>query len=78
MDQKNMLLTANISDKLKFINFLQILSFLLDTFIKSLGKDDFKYSSKQFDSEILDLVKQKEFYFFEYLSGFKTFSRKTA
>lgn len=53
------IITANISDKLKFINSWQILSFSLDNFIKNLDKDDFKYSSKQSDIEVLDLVKQK-------------------
>lgn len=53
------IITANISDKLKFINSWQILSFSLDNFIKNLDKDGFKYSSKQSDIEVLDLVKQK-------------------
>lgn len=53
------IITANISDKLKFINSWQILSFSLDNFIKNLDKDDFKYSSKQSDIKVLDLVKQK-------------------
>ena len=53
------IIIANISDKLKFINSWQILSFSLDNFIKNLDKDDFKYSSKQSDIEVLDLVKQK-------------------
>ena len=44
-------------------------SFSLDMFIKKLNKDDFKFPSQEFDNNILDLVKQKEFYPYEYMSN---------
>ena len=38
-----------------------------------LGNDDFKYWSQEFDSKLIDLVKQKVFDPSEYMSGFKQF-----
>ena len=40
----------------------QFFSSLLDSLVKNLGKDDFMYLSQEFDSKVLDLVKQKAFY----------------
>ena len=47
--------------KLSFIDSFQFLSFSLDSSVKNLGKDDFKYLSKECDNNVLDLVKQKDF-----------------
>ena len=41
-----------------------------------MGKDDFKYLSQEFDSVVLDLVKQKGFYPYEYMSNFEKFKEK--
>ena len=35
----------------------QVLSSSLDTLVKKLAKDNFRYLSKEFDSNVLDLVK---------------------
>ena len=48
-----------------FINSFQILSSLLDSLVKNLNKDDFKYLSQEFDDNVLYLVKQKGFYPYE-------------
>ena len=61
-------MSFNVNNKLIFINRFQFLSFSLDSLVKNLNKDDFKYFSQEFDSKILDLVKQKEFYTYEYIS----------
>ena len=34
---------------------------MFDNLVKNLGKDDFKYVSKELDSKVLDFVKQKDF-----------------
>ena len=47
-----------------------LLSSLLDSLVKNLGKDDFKYLSQKFDSKVLDLVRQKGSYPSEYISCF--------
>ena len=41
-----------------------------------MSKNDFKYLSQEFDSRVLDLVKQKRFYPYEYLSGFEKFKEE--
>ena len=48
-----------INNELSFIdNFLFLIS-SLDSLVKNLNKDDFKYLSQEFDNNELDLVKQK-------------------
>ena len=51
-----------INKKLIFIDSFQFLSSSLDSLVKNLNKDDFKYLSEEFDNNVLDLVKQKGFY----------------
>ena len=41
-----------------------------------MSKDGFKYLSKEFDSKVLGLVKEKGFYPYEYLSGFQKFKEE--
>ena len=36
-----------------------------------LSKDDFKYLDQQFDNNLLDLIKQKGFYPYEYINNFE-------
>ena len=38
----------------------------LDSLVKNLSKDDFKYLSQEFDNNVLDLVKKEGFHPFEY------------
>ena len=52
-------MSFNINNKLIFINSFQFWSSSLDILVKNLSKNDFKYLSQEFDSNILDLVKQK-------------------
>ena len=63
----------NINNKLRFIDSFQFLSSSLDSLVKNLNKDDFKYLNQDFDRNVLDLVKQKEFYAFECMSDFEQF-----
>ena len=63
-------MSFSINNKLSFIDSLQFLSSSLDNLVKNLAKDDFKYLSQEFDNNILDLVKNKGFYPYEYISDF--------
>ena len=63
----------SINNKLSLIDSFQFLCSSLDSLIKNLGKNDFKYLSQEFDNNLLDLVKQNRFYSFEYISDFKKF-----
>ena len=60
----------NINNRLIFIDSFQILSFSLDSLVKTFDKNDFKYLSQESDSKVLDLVKQKGFCADEYASDF--------
>ena len=70
--------TFNINNKFRiFIDSFQFLTSLLNSLVKNLGKDEFKYLSQEFDSNILNSVKQKGFYLYEYLSSFKRLEGKS-
>ena len=60
MNTKYMSFTIN--NKLRFIDSFQFLSSSLDSLVKNLSKNDFKYFSQEFDNDVLDLVNQKRFY----------------
>ena len=65
-------MSFNINNKLGFIDSSQFFSSSLDSLFKNLTKDDFKYFSQKFECNILDLVKQKGFYPYEYMSDLKS------
>ena len=63
------------------MSFISIISFKflsssLDSLIKNLNKGDFKYLSNKFDNNVLNLVKQKGFYPYEYMSDFEKFKEE--
>ena len=41
-----------------------------------MDKDGIKYLSQEFDRKVLDLVKKKGFYPYEYMSGFENFKEE--
>ena len=55
-------MSFTINNKLSFIDCFQFPRFLLDSLVKSLNKDDCKYLNREFDNNLLDVVKQKGFY----------------
>ena len=57
-----------INNKFSFIDSFQFLSSFLDSLVKKLNKDDSKYLSQEFNRNKLDLVKQKGFYPYEYMT----------
>ena len=66
-------MSFSINNKLSFIDIFQFPSSSLDSLVENVGKDDFKYLSQEFESNVLDLVKVKGFYHYEYMSDFKKF-----
>ena len=46
----------------------------LDSLVKNLSDNNFKYLSEEFSDEFLKLVKQKGVYPYEYMGSFKKFS----
>ena len=69
-------ISFNISNKLTFIDSFQILNSALDSLVTNLSKDDLKYLSPEFDTNVLDLVEQKVFCPYEYMSDFKNFKEE--
>ena len=65
-----------INNKLRFIDSFQFLSSSIDSLVKHLSQYDFKYSSQEFDNNVLDLVKQKGFYPHEYMSDLEKFKEQ--
>ena len=55
---------------------LQCISSSLDSLVKNFGKDDSKYLSQEFHSDVLDVVKQKVFYPDEHVSRFENFNKR--
>ena len=70
-------MSFTINNKLSFIDSFQFLSPSLDSLVKNLAKDDFKYLSQEFDNNVLHLVKQKGFYPYEYMSDFEKFKEQS-
>ena len=64
-------MNSTINNKLTFIDSFQFLSSSLDSLVKNLNTDDFKYLSQEFDNNVLDLVKQIAFFPYEYISNFQ-------
>ena len=69
-------MSFTVNNKLRFIDCFQFLSSSLDSLVKILGKDEFKYLSQEFDNNVLDLVTRKRFYPFEYMSDFGKFKEE--
>ena len=69
-------MSFNINNKLIFIDSFQFLSSSLDSLVKTLCKNDFKYLSQKLDCNVLDLVKQKGFYPYEYMTDLGKFKEK--
>ena len=45
----------------------------LDSLVKNLSDNGFKYLSEEFSSDLLELVKQKGVYAYEYMNSFERF-----
>ena len=69
-------MSFSINNKLNFIDSFKFLSFSLDSLVKNLNKDNFMYLSQEFDNNVLDLVKQKWFYPYEYKSDLEKFKEE--
>ena len=70
--EKYMAFTRNRN--LVFINSMQFMTYSLDSLVKNLIDEDFKYISEKFIGEFLKLVKEKGVYPYEYMDTFKKFS----
>ena len=69
-------MSFTINNKFSFIDSFQFLSSSLDSLVKNFGNNSFKYLSLEFDNNVLDLVKQKGFYPYEYMTDFEKFKEE--
>ena len=70
--EKYMAFTVN--KNLVFIDSMQFMNSGLDSFVKNLSDNDFKYLSEEFSGIFLELVKEKGVCPYEYMDSFKIFS----
>ena len=62
-----------INNNLVFIDSMQFINSSLDALVKNVSDNDFKYLSQEFRGDLLELVKQKGVYPYEYMNSFKMF-----
>ena len=55
---------------------MQFMNPSLEKLVKNLSDNDFKYLTQEFGSKILELLKQKDAYTYEYMNSFKKLSKK--
>ena len=63
-----------INTNLLFTDSMQFMNSSLDSLVKSLSDNDFKYFCEKFGGKFLRLVKQKGVYPYESMNSFKKFS----
>ena len=63
-----------INNNLFFIDSMQFMNSSLDSSVKILSDNDFKYLSQEFSGDLLQLIKQKGVYPYEHVDSFKKFS----
>ena len=59
--------------KSNFIDSMQFMNSSLDVLVKSLFHNDFKYLLQEFSGKLLNLVKQRFVYSYEYMNSCKGF-----
>ena len=62
-----------INNNLVFIDSMEFMNSNLNKLVKSLSDNDFKNSSQEFGGDLLQLVKKKGVYPYEYMESFKKF-----
>ena len=63
-----------INRNIVFIDSIQFMNSSIDSLVKNLMDEDFKYLSGKFNGELLRLVKEKQVYPSEYMNSFKKIS----
>ena len=62
-----------INRNIIFIDSMKFMKSSLDSLVKTLVDRDFKYLSKEYSGELLELVKEKGVYPYESINSFKIF-----
>ena len=61
---------------LVFIDSMQLTNSSVDKLVKNLSDEDFKCLVEEFNSENLELLKQKDAYLHEYMDSFERFNER--
>ena len=69
-------MSLRINNHSSFVDSFQLLNSSLDCLVKKLRNNDFKYLSREFNNNVLDLFKQKRVYPYGYMSNFKMFKEQ--
>ena len=64
-----------INRNIIFIDSMQFMKSILDSLVKNSMDIDFKYLSEEYSGDLLELVKEKGGYPYEYMDSFKKFSK---
>ena len=62
-----------INNGLIFIDSMQFMNSSLNKLVQNLSDSDFKYLSQEFSGNLLELVKQKGVYPYEYMDSLESF-----
>ena len=65
-----------LNENLVFADSMQVMNSGLDQLVKNLSDNDLKYLTKEFGSKILEHLKQKNAYSYEYMDSFKRFNEE--
>ena len=65
-----------LGEHIKFIDSFQFMSSSLDSLVKNLPEEAFKYTSNMFQGEQLNLMKQKGVYPYDFMDSFNKFKLK--
>ena len=65
-----------LNKSLVFMDSMQFMNSGVDKLVKNLSDEDFKYLVKEFGSENLEILKQKDAYPYEYMNSFERFNEK--
>ena len=66
-------MSFTLNNNIVFIDGMLFMNSSLDKLAKNLSDEDFKYLNEEFNSEKLELVKNKGIYPYEYFDSFKKF-----
>ena len=66
-------MSFSLNGNIVFSNSIFFMNSSLDKLVKNLSDKDFKYLSKEFSDEKLEVVKKKRIYPYEYFNSFKKF-----
>ena len=63
-----------LGEHLTYIDSFQLMSSSLDSLVKNLPEESFKYTSEVFKGEHLKLMKRKGIYPYDFMDSFKKFN----